>query len=513
MTDSISLANMTQRAASIQTQSLDTYQETKTTAPLSSANSLRANNAFGNMDRPAAQSASGGNSGGNPLAALFGGAGGGAAGGLGGMLQGLFGGAGGGAAGGLGGMLQGILGSMGPLGGLLSMGMQMMGGPEGMMNLLGSLMQPAGATNTNTSNTDNDSTDTSNTNTSNTDNNSSQSLPTFGELVRDGAISQDMATAITDIASETQSTPDEVINEIRSSITDFLNENNGAGTTNNNTAQNSTGNAAPRTGEGASNASAEAVAIAYDPNTNTLSISHARAEGPNASAAAVAQVGENGAVAGATAQAEGNQATEGANTNNQTEATNTDNQAEATEEGDNEGEKQDPLAFDLNGDNRIGVTGETTAKDSRAGTQTGNTVNFDLNSDGVAEETEWLSGDGDGFLVDNRDGMAAQNMNGSRLFGDQSGQFSDGYQQLSQLDANNDGRLAGAELEGLDMWVDNGDGQVQQGEFKSLAELGITEISTQRNDVQNSRGETLMQSSATRNGEQILTEDVWFAQG
>lgn len=170
-----------------------------------------------------------------------------------------------------------------------------------------------------------------------------------------------------------------------------------------------------------------------------------------------------------------------------------------------------PVALDLNRDGQIGVTGESSAKERREGSQIGNTVNFDMNADGIAENIEWLAGDGDGFLVDNRDGRAAQDMNGSRLFGDQGGQFSSGYEQMATLDANKDGQLSGAELEGLNVWVDDGDAVVEEGELKTLNELGITQLSTQRNDVTNNRGETLMQSSATINGEDVLTEDVWFA--
>ena len=44
-----------------------------------------------------------------------------------------------------------------------------------------------------------------------------------------------------------------------------------------------------------------------------------------------------------------------------------------------------------------------------------------------------------------------------------------------------------------------------------LAELGITELSTGVNNVQNGRGENLMQSSFVQNGQTFKTEDVWFA--
>lgn len=172
-----------------------------------------------------------------------------------------------------------------------------------------------------------------------------------------------------------------------------------------------------------------------------------------------------------------------------------------------------PVAFDLNGDGKLNTTGATTAKDRHGDTPLGRTVSFDIDGDGKKDQIEWMAGTGDGLLVDNRDGMAAEDMSGKRLFGDEGGKFGDGYEKLRRHDANNDGKLTGEELRGLEMWVDNGDAKVDEGEMKSLEELGITEISVERRDVQNERGETLMQSDAkTADGRQILTEDVWFGQ-
>ncbi len=169
-----------------------------------------------------------------------------------------------------------------------------------------------------------------------------------------------------------------------------------------------------------------------------------------------------------------------------------------------------PVAFDLNGDGKLGTTGQTTAKNRNAGTEMGRTVQFDIDGDGKKDTIEWMDGKGDGLLVDNSDGRAATDMNGKRLFGDEGGKFANGYDKLAGRDANGDGKLTGQELQGLQMWVDNGDAKVDDGELKDLAGLGITEINVKKNDVQNARGETLMQSSATANGKQMLTEDVWF---
>lgn len=160
-----------------------------------------------------------------------------------------------------------------------------------------------------------------------------------------------------------------------------------------------------------------------------------------------------------------------------------------------------PIAFDLNGDGKIGVTGETTSQDKSGISYVGDTVKFDIDADGDLDKIEWLAGDGDAFLVDNRDGNAANDMDGARLFGDQGGKYTDGYEKLAKLDVNNDGTLVGEELEGLELWMDDGDAVVEEGELVSLAEKGILQISVERENVTNERGENLIRSVAYADAE------------
>ena len=175
-----------------------------------------------------------------------------------------------------------------------------------------------------------------------------------------------------------------------------------------------------------------------------------------------------------------------------------------------------PIMLDLDGDGRLGTTGVSTAK-NRADGQVGKTVTFDIDGDGKKDQIEWMKG-GDGMLVDDRDGGATSAMNGNgeidgkRLFGDEGGKFGNGYEKLKALDRDGDGKLTGSELEGLKVWVDNGDASVGRGELRSLTDLGVTEISVQMKLQQNERGEDLMRSSFVQNGQQKVTEDVWFAQ-
>ena len=172
-----------------------------------------------------------------------------------------------------------------------------------------------------------------------------------------------------------------------------------------------------------------------------------------------------------------------------------------------------PIVLDLDRSGAIEVTGETTAEDKSGIEAVGETVAFDMNGDGVDERIEWIAGTGDGLLVDNRDGMAATDMDGTRLFGDQGGRFEHGYEQLSGWDADGDGRISGAELEGLELWIDDGDAIVDDGELVPLSEMGIEALSVVVQEAADELGNTLIQSAAdTADGGSIMTEDVWFAQ-
>ncbi|WP_150526469.1 hypothetical protein [Roseibium sediminis] len=167
-----------------------------------------------------------------------------------------------------------------------------------------------------------------------------------------------------------------------------------------------------------------------------------------------------------------------------------------------------PVALDLNGDGRISTTGVSTAKERIDG-QVGQTIAFDIDGDGTKEQIEWITG-GDGLVVDMTKIGANGEIDGNALMGDQGGRYADGYQKMATYDQNGDGQLTGGEMANMGVWVDaNGNGTVDAGELRSAADAGVTQLSTQRNDVKNERGETLMQSTA--NNGQMLSEDVWFA--
>ncbi|MEP0944909.1 MAG: hypothetical protein ABJH63_02155 [Rhizobiaceae bacterium] len=171
-----------------------------------------------------------------------------------------------------------------------------------------------------------------------------------------------------------------------------------------------------------------------------------------------------------------------------------------------------PIAFDMNGDGKIGVTGETSSIEKDADAEIGRTVEFDIDADGKLDTIEWFDGSGDGILVDTTKIGADGSIDGSALFGDEGGKFANGYEKLQSLDVNGNGTLEGDELTDLGLWIDDGDAVLEAGELQTADAAGIAEISTQMQLVDDAEGKALMQSSATlSDGSTVLTEDVWFA--
>jgi len=123
---------------------------------------------------------------------------------------------------------------------------------------------------------------------------------------------------------------------------------------------------------------------------------------------------------------------------------------------------------------------------------------FDIDGCGEADLTEWV-GPKSGILVAPINEVKVQG--GQQLFGTALG-YVDGYQKLGQLrDRNNDNKISGDELAGLQVWVDaNEDAFCQPDELKSLDEIGLTELST-RHDA--------FRSTCVIRGKNRLTWDWW----
>jgi len=127
----------------------------------------------------------------------------------------------------------------------------------------------------------------------------------------------------------------------------------------------------------------------------------------------------------------------------------------------------DPLVIDLDGD---GI--ETISLNASS-------TYFDVDGDLFRERTGWLKGD-DGFLVLDANGNGRVD-DISEMFGNR---FQGGYDELAAYDSNGDGKItmADAVWASLQVWQDkNRDGVTQDGELKTLDQLGITELSLIRN--------------------------------
>lgn len=124
--------------------------------------------------------------------------------------------------------------------------------------------------------------------------------------------------------------------------------------------------------------------------------------------------------------------------------------------------RRDPLVLDLNFD---GV---------RLTSLTGTNIRFDLDGDGFAERTGWVSAQ-DGLLVLDQNGNGTID-NGNELFGTSQ---QDGFTVLRGLDSNADGIISSADARygELRVWRDrNQDGFSQPDELLTLAGLGIASI-------------------------------------
>jgi hypothetical protein len=162
-----------------------------------------------------------------------------------------------------------------------------------------------------------------------------------------------------------------------------------------------------------------------------------------------------------------------------------------------------PLVFDTLGLGTIHTTRHDAASDLRKTSPL-----FDFDGDGQNVHVEWPIGPGQAWLIDNRDGRAAFAMNGRRFFGSFD-DFADGYEHLASLDTSGTGLLQGDDLKGLALWFDNGNARVEEGELKSLDELGITAIETRATSFILPDGRAALRATAMMQGRVIMTEDLF----
>ena len=163
-----------------------------------------------------------------------------------------------------------------------------------------------------------------------------------------------------------------------------------------------------------------------------------------------------------------------------------------------------PIVIDLNGDgvNTLGFN---------AG------VNFDMNNDGTAEGTGWISG-ADAFVVNDVNGNGTID-NRSEMFGGDN--IGDGFRKLAGFDSNGDGVIntSDAAFAQLQIWQDaNENGVTDAGELGSLTDFGVSSLDVQfesrvEGAETSENGNRLLDwSTAERaDGSEVDLVDVYFA--
>lgn len=144
--------------------------------------------------------------------------------------------------------------------------------------------------------------------------------------------------------------------------------------------------------------------------------------------------------------------------------------------------------------------------------RTKTSARFDMDGDGNADDTGWVSG-GDGLLVIDRDGDGAITGASEISFLSEKENAKSAWDGLSVLDNTRDGKIntSDARFGELRIWQDsNANGVTDQGELKSLADLGITEISLASSVVGESAkpGRNLPLSLATFTRENGVTATI-----
>ncbi|SCW87365.1 hypothetical protein SAMN02927900_05924, partial [Rhizobium mongolense subsp. loessense] len=159
-----------------------------------------------------------------------------------------------------------------------------------------------------------------------------------------------------------------------------------------------------------------------------------------------------------------------------------------------------PLVLDLDGDG-IELTNIE-----------GSNVYFDLDADGFAERTGWITG-GDGTLAYDANGNGRiDDIN--ELFGNAT---TDGFTLLRPFDSNNDGIISASDdqFDELRVWVDsNANGTTDDGELRSLADHQIASIQVNAQAVnQTIEGNSIshVASYQREDGSTAEIVDVWYA--
>lgn len=170
-------------------------------------------------------------------------------------------------------------------------------------------------------------------------------------------------------------------------------------------------------------------------------------------------------------------------------------------------EVRSPIVLDLN-------------KNGIETTEVGNGAFFDHDGDGLRESTGWVAAT-DGLLVRDLNGDN-KITHGGELFGNytllKNGEKAkNGFEALAELDENQDGVIDSKDsvFESLRVWQDlDGDGYTDEGELKTLKELGISAIGVDYKNINktDNQGNQWQETAKVtfEDGSTSTATDVWF---
>lgn len=117
----------------------------------------------------------------------------------------------------------------------------------------------------------------------------------------------------------------------------------------------------------------------------------------------------------------------------------------------------------------------------------------------VLEDNAWIVNDTDGEV--SAAAAARRRIDQDHILG-QANQSLDGFESLEELDANGDGVVSGAELEGVKVWIDaNDEGNADETEIKLLAEFQVDALKVKMEVQQNDDGTTQLDGATVTSRE------------
>ena len=128
---------------------------------------------------------------------------------------------------------------------------------------------------------------------------------------------------------------------------------------------------------------------------------------------------------------------------------------------------------------------------------------IDITGDGEYEELSQWFAPTEGILVDISNQSVDGSISGVQLFGDEGGNYADGFEKLATHDNDGNGIVEGKELEGMAIWVDaNSNAKLDEGELSTLKDHKIVGLMTSNDN--------LVSRAILEDGSEMVMEDLYF---